>query len=86
MNYPSARGLEPNSLLVPALIALILGMVASICALLIQVFLVLSDRRALSTGEFSRNVEDLHVSGCSLCMHRNCMDAGVQLSRNQAEM
>lgn len=85
MNYRSTSGLGPNRLLVHALIALIVGIFVSICTLLVQLFFVLSGRRASSTEELSRNAQALHVSGCSICAHRNRLNAGVQSTINQSE-
>lgn len=85
LTYRSKGGLGLTRLLVQTLFGLIVGVILSICALLVQIFLVLLGRKASSTEEFSRNAQALHVSGCSLCAHRSRLDAGVQSTRIQSE-
>lgn len=88
MTHRSKGGLGLTRLLVQALFALFVGVVLSICALLVQVFLVLLGRRATSAEELSEDVSDFHASSCSLCMHRKRQNSHRQSSvsneRNQS--
>ena len=77
MNHRSASGIGLTRLLSQALIALLVGIVVSICALIVQAFLVLSGRRASTSGEQAENAADLHI-GCSLCLRRNRLNTDSQ--------
>ncbi len=78
MENRSPSGIGLTRLLVQALIALIIGIVVSICTLLIQIFLVLLGRGASTYEEHTQDETGSHVSGCSLCMRRNRMNSGVR--------
>ena len=77
MNHRSASGIGLTRLLSQALIALLVGIVVSICALIVQVFLVLSGRRVSTSGEQAESAADLHI-GCSLCIRRNRLNTDSQ--------
>ncbi len=90
MDNRSPSGIGLTLLLVQALIALIIGIVVSICTLLIQVFLVLLGRGASTYEEHTEDETGSHVTGCSLCMRRNRMNSGVRtpdasMDRNQSD-
>lgn len=90
MNYRSPSNLGLTRLLVQAIIALIIGIVVSICTLLVQVFLVLLGRSASNSGEHGENAGELHVSEPSPGTRRNHMSSGVHTpdaitDRNQSD-
>ena len=90
MTYRSKGGLGLTRLLVQTLFGLIVGVILSICALLVQIFLVLLGRRATRDKEISEDVSYSHASSCSLCMHRKRQNSYRESSisnseRNQSE-
>ena len=90
MDNRSASSLGLTRLLVQAIIALIIGIVVSICTLLVQIFLVLLGRAASTYEEHTQDETGSHVSGCSLCMRRNRMNSSVRTpdastERNQSD-
>ena len=62
MNNRSPSGFGLTLLLVQALIALIIGIVVSICTLLVQIFLVLLGWSPSNSGEHRENAGALHPS------------------------
>ena len=78
MDNRSPSGIGLTRLLVQALIALIIGIIVSICTLLVQVFLVLLGRGASTYEEHTQDEAGSHASGCSLCMRRNRMNSRVR--------
>ena len=78
MSHRSPSGYGLTRLFVQAIIALIIGIVVSICTLLVQIFFVLLGRGPLTSEEHAENAGELHISGCSLCMRRKRLNSDVR--------